>query len=459
MVRRRSSPGYTWARRHSLTTAGAAAAWKFQELLEQSQWYDTERHAGLQLRQLEALLRHATDEVPYYRRALSGLGTDSEFDPAVWSGVPILTRADLQRRGDELVARNVPAQHGETSRTRSSGSTGRPVEVLHTELSRNWHTALSFRSQLWALNRFDLPLAAIRRYPGGVADYPDGFSAERWVDDMTLPSETGAVAGLTVATPIHDQVAWLADRAPRVLMTFPSNLMALSRHILAGRNRPKPLKRILTVGEAHPEGLRGMARRAFGAEIYDVYSAYEVGAIALQCPISEAYHVQSESLLVEIVDEEGQPCLIGQTGRVVVTPLHNYAMPLIRYEIGDHATVGRTCRCGRGLPVIKQVLGRHRNMMRLPDGSTIWPSFGVKFYADIAPVTQVQFIQHSVKRLEGRLVADRRLTAAEEDAVRKIVRAGLPAPFEITFSYPDEIARGESGKFEEFVSRVDEAVA
>ena len=202
MVRRRSSPGYTWARRHSLTTAGAAAGLEIPG-------NSSNRASGMTRSGTPAFncgssrrfYGKATDEVPYYRRALSGLGTDSEFDPAVWSGVPILTRADLQRRGDELVARNVPAQHGETSRNpllrldRSSGG-----GAAHGAFAATGTPPLSFRSQLWALNRFDLPLAAIRRYPGGVADYPDGFSAERWVDDMTLPSETGAVAGLTVAT-------------------------------------------------------------------------------------------------------------------------------------------------------------------------------------------------------------------------------------------------------------------
>ena len=82
-----------------------------------------------------------------------------------------------------------------------------------------------------------------------------------------------------------------------------------------------------------------------------MYSCEEAGYIALQCPQAEHYHCQSESVLVEVLDDEGRPCTPGQVGKVVLTALHNFAMPLIRYENQDYAEVGPPCACGRGLPV------------------------------------------------------------------------------------------------------------
>ena len=79
--------------------------------------------------------------------------------------------------------------------------------------------------------------------------------------------------------------------------------------------------------------------------------------------------MQAENVLLEIIDAAGNPLPPGNVGRVVITVLHNLAMPLIRYEIGDYAAFGGECTCGRGLPVLERIVGRARNMLRLPDGT------------------------------------------------------------------------------------------
>ena len=107
-----------------------------------------------------------------------------------------------------------------------------------------------------------------------------------------------------------------------------------------------------------------------------MYSAAEAGYLALQCPQQEHYHIQSESALVEVLDEAGNPCRPGETGTMVVTPLHNFAMPLIRYAIGDIAEVGAPCACGRGLPVLARLLGRVRQMLVLPSGARRYGNVG-----------------------------------------------------------------------------------
>ena len=148
-----------------------------------------DQHAGRATHVLlRSLLTHALTTTPYYEERLAGLDIEAALEPDGWLDLPVLTRADLQKHGGELTARSYPKQHGAVSQTRSSGSTGRPVTVLHTQVSANWHNALSFRAQLWAHRRFDLPLAAIRYYKVGVGDYPDGFAADHWADDLTLPS-------------------------------------------------------------------------------------------------------------------------------------------------------------------------------------------------------------------------------------------------------------------------------
>jgi phenylacetate-CoA ligase len=136
---------------------------------------------------------------------------------------------------------------------------------------------------------------------------------------------------------------------------------------------------------------------------------------------------------------------------VVVTPLHNFATPLVRYAIGDHAEVGPPCPCGRGLPVVARILGRTRNMVRLPDGTLHWAALESQRFAAIAPIVQYQIVQ-TAAGIEMKLVARRPLSADEERELRAMVQWSLGHPFAIAFSYHEHIPRGPGGKFEEFRS-------
>lgn len=163
----------------------------------------------------------------------------------------------------------------------------------------------------------------------------------------------------------------------------------------------------------------------------------------------------AESLLVEVLDAEDKPCRPGEVGRVVITDLHNFATPLVRYDIGDYAEVGENCPCGRGLPVLRRILGRRRNMLTLPDGRRHWPLVGFQRYRDIAPILQYQLIQRSLSDIEVRLVVQPKLTPEQESRLNVVIREALGYPFRLAFVYFDrEIPRGAGGKLDEFISEI-----
>ncbi|MCW5606054.1 MAG: hypothetical protein KIT18_16045, partial [Burkholderiales bacterium] len=139
---------------------------------------------------------------------------------------------------------------------------------------------------------------------------------------------------------------------------------------------------------------------------------------------------------------------------IVVTALHNFAMPLVRYEIGDYAEVGPPCPCGRGLPVLKRIIGRARNMLVTRDGKRLWPAFGSRRLAQIAPVLQHQFVQKSHDMMEARLVTVSPLTPEQERELRDHILSRLPAGFSVRFAYCESIPRSAGGKFEDFISEV-----
>ncbi len=169
--------------------------------------------------------------------------------------------------------------------------------------------------------------------------------------------------------------------------------------------------------------------------------------------------MQSEHALVEVLDSAGDPCGPGEVGRIVLTSLHNFATPLIRYEIGDHAEVGEACPCGRGLPVLKRILGRSRNMAVLPSGEQMWPVFFMnKILKQITKVRQFQFVQNSVEQIDVKLVVAQPLSSSEEKTLRGYIVECLGHPFALNFIYVDEIPRSAGGKYEDFICLVKPAV-
>lgn len=420
---------------------------------EDSQWWPADRLLTAQLGQLKQLLAYAATQVPFYRERLPDAGELPEggLTPALWSSLPILRRHEVQAAGEALRAQRLPGGHGRTDVVRTSGSTGMPISVTKSALSNLfWHACL-VRDHRWHGRDFAGRFAAIRAMDDGVGLYPNGIRNSSWGRMTALVHPTGPAFGLSIRASTGEQAEWLSRVRPNYLLSYPSSLAALARHCAAHDIGLPGLRGLLSFGEVCGDDTRAICRDVWKLEIADSYSTQEVGYIALQCPDHAGhYHVMGEDVLVEVLDDEGRACRPGEVGRVVVTPLHNFAMPLIRYEIGDLAEVGPPCPCGRGLPVLTRVGGRVRHMLRLPDGGTLWPRMRAGTYREIAPIRQFQLAQTAIDRLELRLVVERPLTADEEEKLRAEIRERLSGrDFVIDLSYRDSIPRSPGGKYED----------
>jgi phenylacetate-CoA ligase len=427
-----------------------------QDRLTESQWLPAAEIRRLQFRQLSALLDHAVATVPFHTDRLrqAGYVASRPIEESFWSQLPVLTRREVQTAGAAITTSALPADHGRMGELRTSGSTGMPVVVKVSTLAQAWFKAIVLREQLWHRRDLALTYAVIRKYKKGIALPPDGERRARWASRAAIPFETGPLMRLSIAAPASEQAKWLHRCNPDYLLTYPSNLTALVPAVREAGLRLTRLREVATMAELLPAETRTLVREAWDVPIRETYSAKEVGYMAIQCPEHEQLHIQSEVVLVEVLDDAGRPCAPGEIGRVVVTPLHNFAMPLIRYEIGDYAEVGQPCACGRGLSVLTRVMGRVRNILIGASGERYWPSFGTSRFRSLAPVRRHQFVQKRRDSLEARFVVERPLTAGEEANLRAHILSRLPEPFDITFSYVDDIPASEAGKLENFISEV-----
>jgi phenylacetate-CoA ligase len=441
-------PGLAWP---GAPVAAGAAMLAMQWQLERSERLAPAEIEALQMRQLRVLLAHAVSSVPFYAGHLraAGLASVDALDAASFRRWPILQTREVQAHGGVLQARSVPADHGAVVERFTSGSSGTPKRILDTQAATFYKDALVVRDHLWHARDFAGKFAGIHFFAQTAAH-------SGWNPTIEAAFRTGPGISGSVGTDVEAQLDWLVAERPAYLLTSPSNLAALVKRSVQRDVRPQGLREALTYTEPLPRGLRQALREHWGVPLADLYSCTEAGALALQCPSGTRYHVQAENVYLEVLREDGSACVPGETGRVVITPLHNFAMPLIRYELGDYAVAGAPCSCGRGLPVLVSIAGRARNMARDPAGRLFQPGFDAALEASRLDVEQFQFVQETPQLVEMSYVKSRELTAEEKRGFSEAVAATLPYPFEIRYRRVAAIARGAGGKFEGFVSRIVE---
>lgn len=459
MLLRSSIEPATWP---VVLTDRAATLMAVQQQLAESQWWPPARLRAEQFNQVRPLVDFAMAHVPFYSARLqaAGLRPGEPLTEAMWAEVPVLTRREVRDAGEALHPRGYPLTHGNFGEVTSGGSTGVPVRVRKSELAQTMWESSHIRERLWAaegtegtLVRFwqsnpnyftPLGYAAVMSAEGLVLDGWGGVDALLW--------RTGKVGHMSDHQPFAVKFAFMERVQANHLLIFPSNLRLLIGEFRRAGVRLPSLKSVWTQSELVDDALRAACREVLGCEIIDTYSAAETGLMALQCPQQHHYHVQSETMLVEVLDAAGRACAPGEVGRVVVTPLHNYATPLLRYDVGDEAEMGGPCGCGRGLPVLKRIVGRAHDYVHLPSGGRRRANLNVYQMAKIEAVLEYQIVQRSLDRIELRLVVARPLTADDLAQLRALAATGFGDEFQIDITVHDSLPRTAGGKLMAFVS-------
>ena len=425
---------------------------------QQSEFWDAEKLRRKQFEQARALLKHAWQTVPFYRQHFKACGFAPDFENIQenWNRLPILKRSDIQQAGKDLYSKAHPKSHGRISDIHTSGSTGTPIRALRSELTLLFWSAFTLRDHLWHGRDFSGKLAVIRDSTPGKAEFPAGEHYKYWGSSRRA-FDTGPSVSLNINTAIPQQLQWLVKQQPRYLLTHPTNLSALARYAIQHDIQLPSLHHIQTLGEILRPETRALCLEAWNVTVKDIYSGREVGYIALQCPEHDHYHVQSEGVIVDILDDNGNPCGIGETGRVIVTPLHNYAMPMIRYDIGDYATRGGACACGRGSDVLTTIEGREQNRLSLQDGGKRWTLLSesnIRRMLEMAPIHEYQFIQKDLTTIEVRLSVFKALTKKQENSLIALFKTKFGGNSRINIIYMDSLPREKSGKRQDFISEV-----
>lgn len=388
--------------------------------------------------QLAALISHAKRYAPYWRDVLAPFNGSFKFDE-----LPLLSRATLQAHGKAMrCEEGTPLPYStKTFVSRTSGSTGTPVEVAKcAPLYDMFYQAQALRSNAWYGVDTKRDVIAIRDAKGGIKE-------SAWGSVIREVGRTGRAAVCNMVEHSPEEIwEWLQAHTSPYLVTTGAMVLQLARIALADKLRSCRFDLIMTFGEAIRPEHRQAAKEAFGARIVDRYSSEEVGWMAFQCPKHDHYHALTATTHVEIVDDDNRPVAPGEEGRVLVTSMHSYAMPIIRYAIGDRAIAGGECDCGLRLPVIKEILGRERSFVELPDGTSRLARLTGECWRSIAPVTEYRVVQYRDSEVEAFVTAERPLSPQDVEAMENMLRDKLHASLKVRVTPVESIAWGSRWK-------------
>ena len=416
--------------------------------LEQSQWWPREKILELQNQRLKQLVRYAYDNVPYYHRIFDERGLEPEDIETSKDLVklPVLTKQIIRANFDDLTAQNFPAK--ELVKLATGGSTGEPLVFYDTMYD---HITLSF--------------AARQRVNSGMG-YELGDKYARLATTPAYQSKKERLWQAPISFFRRDFFVDIKDMTkanmpvfaerlerfqPGFIVGYPSAIYELARFIkMEGKMRLKP-KAIITGAEQLYDYQRGIFREVFGCDTFECYGSQEQHLIAFECRQHSGYHVVAENVVVEIVDNEGKVVPAGNEGRILITNLHNYAMPFIRYEIRDvGAGSERACHCGRGLPLLSGLKGRTTDSISTRSKGTI-PSISLpwSFLAGWG-VEQFQIVQDAYDKVVVKLVLKKDIQEKDMgDLSSEIVaqyKRILGQDMDVAVEYVEQIPINAAGK-------------
>ena len=367
------------------------------DLLRSLQWESTQ----LQRWQDDAVRRlvsHAYSTVPYYRERYKaeGVSPSKVRTSEDLANLPIVTKRDLKLGfPHKTVSSAVSSLRMKLSHT--SGSTGEMFGFYVDTNSRGYVVASRLLFESWmglALGDKTVRLAA---FPAEYQDYRTVLKMGwrmRVIGEVRIPISR-------VEQDIRTGVELIRSLHPASVIGVVSTLSSFAKRIRdAGMDDMMNLQSVATSSEMLLRKDRDLIGRGFGCPVFDRYGLSEVaGYVAQECHLHQGLHVNSGLAVVEVI-KDGQVCGPGETGRLVVTNLHNHGMPFIRYDTGDLATIGDSCACGRAFPVLARIEGRSANWVITESAPVSWTRFLWPLETmNITSVEHYQFVQTAVGNL------------------------------------------------------------
>ena len=241
---------------------------------------------------------------------------------------------------------------------------------------------------------------------------------------------------------------------PRVVVGYANAIYEFARYAHAAGLEVHPPVGVISSAEKLYEYQRTMIEKLFRAPVFDRYGCREVMMIAAECEQHSGLHITADNVYVELT-RNGQLCEPGEAGELLLTDLHNYGMPLIRYKVGDVGSwKGHDCRCRRGLPLLNVVEGRTLDLISTPSGRVISGEFFPHLLKDFSWIRRYQIVQEQRDQLIVRIAADEPLSNDDCSLLKATVAETLGDEMHVHWEIGHDVLIEQGSKFRPVLSQV-----
>lgn len=396
------------------------------------------------------LVTYAYHHVPLYKKLYdaSGFHPDRLKEPADIRRIPCTDKALFQQTSlQERIADD--CQVSSLVRRRTSGSTGSPLDVYYSAQDRIYRTLLHLRILFHNGMRLRDRMAHIS-------------DSRHAIDERYIFQKLGFLPKdfVYAADPVEKQLQELLSIQPAVIYSYASSMVLLAAEIEKQASLPIQPRLVFTTGELLTEADRNRINRAFNVELKDIYGLVEMGDVAWQCPQVSGYHLNIDSFYAEV--GESEKCAEGiSTGPLILTNLHSYAMPFIRYRVGDVVSLpepiqregySSRCACGCDFPRIRVLQGRADDWLYSADGRRISPLIFV--VASIPGVQQYRMIQETYDRLVVQILPGQGFCRDTLKKVADHVLQVMGPEIKVEAVQVDSLPKETSGKMRRVISKI-----
>ena len=402
-------------------------------------------------------MTHAYYHVPYYREIFEKLGLLPEDIKTLkdLEKLPIIDKKDVT---ENIYLGIMSNNHDKEKilKVTTSGSTGEPFTIFAEKKQLDMRWAATLRSTEWTGHRFGdrqvrlwhkhLGMKKLEIFKERVESL---FSRRKFVPAYEISENN-----------IKGFLEDIMKYKPVLLDGYAESYNIIAQHLRSvNYNGHKP-KGIMSSAQTLSPESRKRIEEAFGCKVYDKYGAREfAGGLAYQCSEQNGYHIVAECGIIEIVDNEGKNVKPGQLGTVLITELNNYALPLIRYKLGDFAMAmdpNITCKCGRGLPLMGNIDGRIQATILGTKKQMVPGSFFARLFANYDyAIRQFQVVQSEFGKITVRIVKAHRYDKSVLDTVLGEIRKHLGEDIVVNIEFVDIIPLGRTGKRHHSISQLD----
>ena len=390
------------------------------------------------VRRESAFYQRFWDTAPEERRASS---LYPELD-----GLPLVGKEDLRAALDTFP---LPSCRGKVIRANTSGSTGKPMVYLRSAEQESWFWALRLRMWRWAGWEPGEPYMAIN------LNRRDAWKKK--LQDRLFRCTYKTFNRQNIRA--QELVDLLASRRIVHINAFGSSLLALAQYMHANGIANPGVRALTSTGDNLFAPQRQLIEDVFGVPVTDYYGAGGEGVhLASQCEKHGRYHLHLENAVIEVLKDD-RPARPGEVGRIVVTQLDNAAMPLMRYDLGDLATVcaDEPCACGRPHPAtVEAINGRACDLVLTPAGGVLLPQFFfIGAFKMLEKVESYQIVQDRVESITIKLVAEPGCDrAGSEASLRQEIERATEGSLAVDFEWVDHIPLAGIGKPRPVVSNL-----